>query len=150
VNRDGGGGGVGVAGGAVNRIANVCVVVIAVVVAGGVYLAAYLPRRAPLGPAYALLAVAAGLLLWNVVSVSRLAPFAWRTFFLVGRWALLAYLVIAGMLEYVFVFDHTSGSILAVLTVMLAIFAVDIPLLLAFSVARYQAPDEPSNRNVLT
>ncbi|HEY2428783.1 MAG TPA: hypothetical protein VGI06_07630, partial [Acidimicrobiales bacterium] len=78
---------------------------------------------------------------WNVVSLSRLRSFAWATFFLVGKWALVAYLVIAGMLEYVFVLDHTRGSVLVVLTLMLAVFAVNIPLLLAFSVARYQPPD---------
>jgi hypothetical protein len=122
-------------------ISEVAVVVIALVVTGGIYLAAYLPRRAPLGPAFGLLAAAAALLAWNVVSLSRLKSFAWGTFVLVGRWALLAYLVIAGMLEYVFVLDHTRGSILVVLTLMLAIFAVNIPLLLAFSVARYQPVD---------
>ena len=123
-------------------ISEVAVVVIALVVAGGVYLAAYLPRRAPLGPAYAILAVAALLLLWNVVQLSRIKPFAWAVFRLVGGWALAAYIVIAGMLEYVFIFDHTRGAVLAILTAMLAIFAVDIPLLLGFSVARYQ-PAEP-------
>jgi hypothetical protein len=119
-------------------IHQVAMAVIAVVVTGGIYLAAYLPRRAPLGGAFALLAVAAGLLLWNVISLARIQHFAWNTFFLVGKWALLAYGIIAGMLEYVFVFDHTRGSILLVLTLMLAIFAINIPMLLAFSVARYQ------------
>jgi hypothetical protein len=119
-------------------ISQVAMAVIAVVVTGGIYLAAYLPRRAPLGGAFALLAVAAGLLLWNVISLARIQHFAWNTFFLVGKWALLAYGIIAGMLEYVFVFDHTRGSILLVLTLMLAIFAVNIPMLLGFSVARYQ------------
>jgi len=122
-------------------ISEVAIAVIAVVVTGGIYLAAYLPKRAPLGPAYGLLAVAAGLLLWNVVSLVRVQNFAWSAFFLVGKWALVAYGIIAGMLEYVFVFDHTRGAILVVLTLMLAIFAVNIPMLLAFSVARYQPVD---------
>jgi len=119
-------------------ISQVAMAVIAVVVAGGIYLAAYLPRRAPLGGAFALLAVAAGLLLWNVISLARIQHFAWNMFFLVGKWALLAYGIIAGMLEYVFVLDHTRGSILLVLTLMLSIFAINIPMLLGFSVARYQ------------
>jgi hypothetical protein len=119
-------------------ISQVAMAVIAVVVTGGIYLAAYLPRQAPLGGAFALLAVAAGLLLWNIISLARIQNFAWNMFFLVGKWALLAYGIIAGMLEYVFVFDHTRGSILLVLTLMLAIFAVNIPMLLGFSVARYQ------------
>jgi hypothetical protein len=122
-------------------VTEVAVTIIALVVTGGIYLAAYLPRRAPLGPAYGLLGVAAALLVWNVITISRLSAFAWATFFLVAKWALVAYLIIAGMLEYVFVFDHTRGSVLVVLTLILAIFAVNIPLLLAFSVARYQSPD---------
>jgi len=126
-------------------ISEVAVATIVAVVIGGIYLAAYLPRRAPLGPAFALLGVAAVLLCWNVVMLSRLRALAWDTFFLVAKWALLAYLIIAGMLEYVFILDHTRGGVLAVLTLMLAIFAVNIPMLLAFSVARYQsAGDDPS------
>jgi len=59
-------------------------------------------------------------------------------FFRVGDWALLAYGVIAGMLEFIFVFDHTRGGSLVVFTLSLLVFALDVPLLLAFSVARYQ------------
>lgn len=108
------------------------------VVLGGIYLAAHLPTAAPLGPAVGLLAGAGVLLAATLLALAR-APLAWRTFFLVGRYALLAYAIIAGMLEYVFVLDHTRGAPLVVLTVMLAVYAVDIPLLLAFSVARHQA-----------
>ena len=108
------------------------------VIAGGIDLAAHLPHPAPLGPPVAALAAAAAALLAAVAVLARVRDFAWRTFFLVGAWALAAYLVIAGMLEFVFVLDHTPGSLLIVLTLMLAIYAVNVPLLLAFSVARYQ------------
>lgn len=57
---------------------------------------------------------------------------------------LLAYGVIAGMLEYVFIDDGTGGAMLALLTVSLVLFAVDIPVLLAFSVARFQ-PGRPAS-----
>jgi len=87
-----------------------------------------------------LLAAAGALLVADVVLVSRLRPFAWRVFFQVAGWALVAYVVIAGLLEFTFVFDHTRGSLLVVLTLSLAAFALDIPLLLGFSVARYQDP----------
>jgi hypothetical protein len=40
----------------------------------------------------------------------------------------------------VFIYDHTRGSQLVILTAMLAVFAVNIPLLLGFSVARFQDP----------
>ncbi|MGH9089035.1 MAG: hypothetical protein ACRDYZ_13160 [Acidimicrobiales bacterium] len=108
------------------------------VIVGGIYLAAHLPQRAPLGPAYGLLAAGAALLVAGVVLVARLRAFAWGRFFQVLRWALLAYVVIAGMLEYVFVLDGTNGPLLAILTSMLVMFAVDVPVVLAFSVARYE------------
>jgi hypothetical protein len=71
-----------------------------------------------------------------VAALSRAREFAWGRFIQVGCWALLAYSVVAGMLEFVFVLDGTRGTMLVVLTLMLAFFAVDIPLILAFSVAR--------------
>jgi hypothetical protein len=119
-------------------IAQLAVASMAMVVIGGINLAAHLPRRPPLGVPAGLLVAACVLLIGNVVALSQLREFAWNTFFLVTRWALLAYLVIAGMLEYVFVLDHTRGRVLLVLTLMLVVFAVDIPMLLGFSVARYQ------------
>ena len=74
---------------------------LALIVAGGIYLSAHLPRHVPLGPAVALLAASA-LLLGNVVVLSRVKDFAWDRFFAVARWSLLAYVVIAGMIEYAF------------------------------------------------
>jgi hypothetical protein len=119
----------------------VAIAAMMLVIAGGIYVTAFLPRHAPLGPPVGLLAVAAGLLLADVVLLSRVRAFAWTTFFRVGGWTLAAYAIIAGMLEYVFVLDHTRGPLLVVLTLMLLVYAVDIPLLLAFSVARYQPAD---------
>ncbi|HEX6509152.1 MAG TPA: hypothetical protein VF221_16105 [Chloroflexota bacterium] len=116
------------------------------VILGGIYLAAYIPRAVPLGPAVSLLVTSGAVLVADLIVLSRLRDFAWDTFFQVARWALLAYIVIAGMLEYVFVVDHTRGSVLVVLTLMLVIYAVDIPVLLAFSVARYQEPARPGEK----
>lgn len=118
----------------------VCVASMALVLVSGTYLAAYLPRRAPLGPAVALVVAAGAVLVVGVVLVSRLQHFAWDAFFVVVKWALLAYGVIAGILEYVFVNDGTRGTMLVLLTLSLLVFAVDIPVLLGFSVARFQAP----------
>lgn len=113
------------------------------VLVGGIYLAAYLPRHAPLGPAVGLVAAAAVVMAGNVVGVARTRPFPWATFRQVAGWALLAYLVIAGILEFVFVHDGTRGAMLTLMTAMLAVFAVDVPLLLGFSVARYQPVAAP-------
>ena len=119
----------------------IAVATIVLIVSGGIYTAAHLPLHVPQGPPIALLAAAVVLLATNVVLLSRIEPFAWRIFRVVTAWVFAAYVVIAGMLEYVFVYDHTRGTQLLILTAMLAVFAVDIPLLLGFSVARYQDPD---------
>lgn len=115
-------------------------VTLALIIVSGIYLAAHLPHPAPKGPAVVLIAVAAVILIVNALVLSRIKPFAWKAFRLVAGWALLAYAVIGGMLEFVFVYDHTHGFMLIALTVSLIIFALDIPLLLGFSVARYQDP----------
>jgi hypothetical protein len=119
----------------------IAVATIVLIVIGGIYTAAHLPRHVPQGPTIALLAAAVALLATNVVLLARIKPFAWRIFRLVTAWVFAAYIVIAGMLEYVFVYDHTRGTQLLILTGMLVVFAVNIPLLLGFSVARYQDPD---------
>jgi len=108
-------------------------------IAGGVsYLAAYLPRRAPLGPAVGLLVAAVVVLAASIVVLARQREFAWSRFFQVGGWTLLAYIVIGGMIEYAFVYDHTRGAVLVVMTLMLAVFMVTPPMLVAFTVARFQ------------
>jgi hypothetical protein len=110
---------------------------LALVLAGGIYLAAHLPKAVSLAPAIALLCASAALLAVNLFALARVRDFAWRRFFEVARWALLAYLLVAGMIEYVFLRDHTSGGPLVVLTLSLLIFAVEVPLLISFTVARY-------------
>jgi hypothetical protein len=111
---------------------------LALIVAGGIYLSAHLPHHVPLGPAIALLAASALLLVGNVIALSRVRDFAWERFFTVGKWSMLAYVVIAGMIEYAFVQDHIHGGALVVLTLSLAVFAVHVPMLVGFTVARYE------------
>lgn len=111
---------------------------LALIVAGGIYLAAHLPERVPLAPAVVLLAASALLLAGNLAALVRVRDFAWGRFFEVARWALLAYLVIAGMIEYAFLRDELSGGPLVVLTLSLVVFAVHVPVLIGFTVARYE------------
>jgi hypothetical protein len=111
------------------------------VAAGVIYLASYLPKHAPLWLALVFLAIAAGLQLTNAFFLARIENFAWPRFVQVGKWALLAYLVIAGMIEYAFVYDHTRGAQLVVMTLMLALFMLNVPVLIAFTVARYERVD---------
>ena len=108
-------------------------------IAGGVsYLAAYLPKRAPLGPAIGLLVASAIVLGVGVVLLARQHEFAWQRFRQVAGWTFLAYIVIAGMIEYAFVYDHTHGAVLIVMTLMLVVFMLAPPLLVGFTVARFQ------------
>jgi len=108
-------------------------------IAGGVsYLAAYLPKRAPLAPAVGLLAASAIVLGIGVVLLARQREFAWTRFRQVAGWTFLAYVVIAGMIEYAFIYDHTRGAVLVVMTLMLLVFMLAPPLLVGFTVARFQ------------
>mgnify|MGYP003344467705 CR=1 FL=1 len=108
------------------------------VVAGGIWLAATYGHAGALVIPTVLTIAAAALLVVNVALLARVREFAWPVFFRVLGWALLAYLVIAGILEFVFLFDHTPGARLVLLSGLLLLFALDVPLLLAFSVARWQ------------
>jgi hypothetical protein len=105
---------------------------------GLIYNASFLPKHAQTSIAVAILLVAAALQLLNAFLLSRLRDFAWARFRQVAGWALLAYAVIAGMIEYAFVYDHTRGTPLIILTLLLALFMLNVPVLIAFTVARYQ------------
>jgi hypothetical protein len=122
-------------------VTEVAVASMILIVIGGIYMASHLPRHAPAALPIIVLAGSVALIGWNALALSRLPEFSWSSFWLVARWALVAYVVIAGMLEYVFLRDGTRGSQLVLVTLMLITYAVNIPLLLAFSVARYQPPD---------
>lgn len=111
---------------------------LALIVAGGIYLAAYLPRQVPLLPAEMLLAASVLLLAVNLLALSRVKTFAWTCFFEVAKWAMLAYVVLAGLIEFALVRDGLSGGTLVILTLSIAVYAVHVPILIAFTVARYQ------------
>jgi hypothetical protein len=115
---------------------------LALIVAGGIYLAAHLPRHVALGPAVALLAGSALLLAGNLAALARVKDFPWRRFGEIARWALLAYVVVAAMIEYSFVRNHLRGGALIVLTLSLVVFAVHVPTLIGFTVARYYEPGD--------
>jgi hypothetical protein len=110
---------------------------LALIVAGGIYLSAHLPKHVALGPAVALLAASALLLGINLFLLSRVQDFAWDRFRAVAKWALLAYLISAALIEFAFLRDHVSGGPVVVLTLSLLIYAVHVPTLIGFTVARY-------------
>jgi hypothetical protein len=96
---------------------------LALIVAGGIYLSAHLPQRVPLAPAVVLLALSALLLVGNL--------------FALAKWALLAYTITAGLIEFSFLRNGLSGGPLVVLTLSLVVYAVHVPMLIGFTVARY-------------
>ena len=112
-------------------------IALALVVVGGIVMASYAPRVAPLGVATALLIAGALFMAAAGVLLTRVGPFAWSTFLTAFKWSLLAYVIAAAMIEFAFVRDHTRGVSLVIVTLMLVIFALSVPVNIAFTVARY-------------
>jgi hypothetical protein len=110
----------------------------ALIVAGGISIAAKLPNDVRLTLPILFLAASSLVMAANLVALSRVEGFNWDAFFDVAKWALVAYAVIAGILEFVFVHDGVRGGVLVVLTLSLVVYAVHVPLLIGFTVARYQ------------
>ncbi|MBK5230060.1 MAG: hypothetical protein JJE27_02695 [Thermoleophilia bacterium] len=114
---------------------------LALIVAGGIYLSAHIPEHVPLAPALVLLSASTLLLAGNLVALARVPGFPWSRFFAIAKWALLAYVTIAALIEYAFLHNHLRGGPLAVLTLSLVVFAVHVPVLIGFTVARYHEQD---------
>jgi hypothetical protein len=112
-------------------------------IAGVIYLSSYIPGHPSLAPAIGLLAASAAVMLVNVGVLARIRPFAWWMFWKVWAWTMVAYAVIAGMLMYVFIYDRIPAGQMTLLLLTLAVFAVDVPTMLAFSVARFQPAERP-------
>jgi hypothetical protein len=110
------------------------------IVAGGIYLSSHIPQHVSLTPAVALLIASGLLLVTNLALLARVDGFPWTRFFEVARWSLLAYTLIAGLIEYAFLRNHLKGGPLVVLTLSLVIFAVHVPMLIGFTVARFYEP----------
>jgi hypothetical protein len=122
-------------------ISEISIVTLVLIVTGGTFIAGHIPNEVPLLLPTILAAASALLLLVNVYLTATLKDFAWGVFKLVFAWSLAAYGVIAGLLMFVFLRDDIPGDVMTFLVVMLIIYAINIPLLFAFSVARYQDPE---------
>jgi hypothetical protein len=113
---------------------------LALIVIGGIYLSAHIPQHVPLAPAVALLIASAVVMVVNLWLLSRVPDFAWERFFQVAKWALLAYLFTAGMILFAFLQDNLTGGPLVILTLSLLVYALQVPALIGFTVARYDTP----------
>jgi hypothetical protein len=118
--------------------AELVTVSLGLIVVGGIYMAAHFPSPPPLVIPSVLLVASVALLGVAMVLIAQRRGFAWATFSQVGRWALLAYVISAGMIEFAFVRNHATGAPLLVVSLMLVMFAVDVPVIIAVTVARYQ------------
>jgi hypothetical protein len=112
---------------------------LALVLVGGILMAAQFPDP-PLTVPVLLLVGSAVLFASCIVLLTRQPVFAWGVLAQVGRWTLLAYVVIAGMIEYSFIHNHATGTPLLVLTLMLVMFSLDVALSIGYSVARFAEP----------
>jgi hypothetical protein len=123
---------------------------LALIVAGGIYLSSHIPQHVALGPAIGLLIASALVLIVNLTLLRRVDDFAWPRFFQVAKWAFLAYLFTAAMIEYAFLRNHLKGGALVILTLSLLVYAVQVPTLIAFTVARWENSglDEPAGSPV--
>jgi len=126
-------------------IAELVIGSLALVIVGGIYMASKFPRRPPLALPIALLAGSVVLCLVAAGLTARLHDFAWERFRVVFGWALLAYIVQAGMIAYAFVHNNASGAPLVVIALLLVMFALDVPFVIAFTSARYASPPSPTD-----
>jgi hypothetical protein len=117
---------------------------LALIVIGGIYLSSHIPQHVPLGPAIALLIASAAVMTLNLALLRRVPGFAWHRFFQVAKWALAAYAFTAAMIEYAFLRNHLRGGPLVVLTLSLIVYAVAVPALIAFTVARFDDTSTPA------
>ncbi len=110
---------------------------LALVIIGGIYMVGTYAS----GPTYAipaaLLVASAALWVVSLLLLTRHPGFAWPVFRQVAGWALLAYALIAAMIEFSFIHNNVSGTPLLLLTLSLVMFALDVPLSIGFTVARF-------------
>jgi len=116
----------------------VAVVSMVLVIVSTIYMAARISQGVTIAIPAALVAAGGAVILAGLGIVGSLGDFPKRTFQRVALWVLVGYGSIAGMLEYVFVRDGMRGERLVVMSLGLLVFALDVTVLLGFSVARYQ------------
>ena len=120
-------------------VVGVAMVSLALAVTGGVILAAQAESRPSVVLPMVLEVVAVALELVAIVMMLSIRPFAWFRFRPVFAIALVAYVIQAGMIEWAFAKNHTPAGPLTALTLGIVVFATSVPVMIAFTVARYQA-----------
>ena len=108
-------------------------------------IAAYLPKSVPLAWPETFLVISAILTVVAVVLLSRRQSFAWPLFFEVVRWVCILPLIFAATAIFIFLADGTSGVTLGIMIAVLLLAAINIPLVIGFSVARHERVQDSPN-----
>ncbi|MEZ5321309.1 MAG: hypothetical protein R2698_04395 [Microthrixaceae bacterium] len=111
-------------------------------IVGGVLIAAQIGADPSLVLPWILVAVAVGAEIAAVALLPTIRPFAWFRFRQVFGVALGAYVLQSGVIEWSFLKNDIPAGPLTVLTIGLVVFATVVPLMIAFTVARYQEADD--------
>lgn len=114
---------------------------LATAVVGGVLVAAQFGTEANLALPRLFVVVAIGLEIVAITLAATIRPFAWRLFRLVFGVGLLAYLIQGGLIAWTFAINDVPAEQMIVLYGGLVVFTTIVPLMLGFTVARYQAVD---------
>lgn len=118
----------------------ICEVSLAATIAAAIVLAVDLPRAGNLLAPSLLAGVAWACILVAAAMIAGIRSFNFRVFTMVSTRQFLAELVVAGMLEFVFLRDHLPDGPLVIFTVLVGSFSVAVALLMGFQVARWQEP----------
>jgi hypothetical protein len=121
-------------------VTQLSIVSLALLLIGGIYMVGSFPQEPVYAVPIGLLAASAALWSASILLLTRQAGFAWTVFLRVARWAVLAYATIAAMIEFSFIHNNVHGARLVILTLMLVMFALDVPLSIGFTVARFATP----------
>ena len=108
-------------------------------ITGGILVVAQIGEEPDLVVPSVLMGAAIVLEIAAIVMLTAIRPFAWARFTQVFRWALLAYVLQSAIIEWSFIRNDVPGRPLAVLSIGLVVFSTAVPLMIAFTVARYQA-----------
>ncbi len=117
------------------------------IVIGGIFMASNVPKTPSLVLPWTLFAVSAAIFLWNMFSLRVLDASERARFIQYGKWGLLAYIIEGGFLMYVFITDGVRGGSLAVLLGMLLLFMLNVPLLIAFTVVKFNGGSAPAEQS---
>ncbi|HEY2594861.1 MAG TPA: hypothetical protein VGK33_13260 [Chloroflexota bacterium] len=121
-------------------VTQLAVTSLVLVLIGGIYMVGTYQSSPSLAIPAALLIGSVVLWLASVLLMARHRGFAWPIFSRIARWALLAYVIEAGMIEYSFIHNNVRGTTLLLLSLMLVMFALDVTVSIAFTVARFATP----------